>query len=141
MQIVFSSAQDFKIIEAKSQKWTAGRAKSGYGTNYNISLVCTKTIRHPKFDKLWVGTDALEVIIARDLADKKRFAKNDTIKIAAVKRVKTDEYGDPITEEKSNVKSPINFDNSAALLTYKTCWRNKNLLIPTIKKQKKVFHP
>ncbi len=133
------SAQDFEIVEVTSQKWTAGTAKTGRGTDYKIKLVCKKRLWRLKFDKLWVNNDALPAVIATDLANKKCFSKKDTIIVNAVKKVKLDRYGDPIVQTTNNQTPPVKFD-TPALLTYKLRKRDKSILIQQITKKKKVFH-
>jgi hypothetical protein len=61
------------------------------------------------------------------------FLKNDTIYLSARKKVKTDEYGDPIKEEKGTEKPSISFKTDA-LIEYLDKRKSKHLLIPKFKK-------
>ncbi len=133
------SAQDFKIIEVTSQKWTAGRARTGYGIKYNIKLVCKKRMWRLGFDKFWVNKEALKATIEKDLKNKKCFSKNDTIIVNAEKRVKFDRYGDPIIQANVNKTLPIKYD-TPALLSYHIRKRNKSIAIPKIKEKKQIFY-
>jgi hypothetical protein len=133
-------SQDFEIIETTSQKWAGGRARSGHGVNYKFTIVCKKKLKKLSFDKLWVENESLELKIVKNNSKKVVFAKNDTIFLAARKKVKTNEYGDAIKEDKKTEKPPIVFETEG-LISYQVKRSNKHLLIPKFKKLKAVYYP
>lgn len=133
-------AQDFEIIEATSQKWTGGRASSGYGVNFKITLVYKKKLKMLSFDKLWLKKEAFPLKVAKKKSEKTIFLKNDTIFLTARKKVRTNEYGDAIKKDEKEQKPPVNF-KAEALIHYKVKRKNKYLLISELKKLKAIYYP
>ncbi len=133
-------SQDFKIIEATSQKWTGGRARSGYGVNYKLTIVSNKKLKKLHFEKLWVGKEAFPIKVVKNKHEILSVSKNDTIYLTARKRVKTDEYGNKIKEKKNEEKAPVKY-KTGAFLSYKIKKKDKFMPINKLKKLKAIFYP
>ncbi len=136
----FLHAQDFEIIEATSQNWTGGTARSGHGVNYKIAIVCKKKMKKLKFDKLWVNNEALTIKTTKDNLGRNFFSENDTILLAARKTVKTNEYGEEIKEAEKEETPPAKFE-SDALISYMVKKKEKYFLIPKLKQLKAIYYP
>lgn len=136
----FTFAQDFEIIEATSQKWTGGRARSGHGVNYKITIVCKKKLKALSFDKLWLKDEPLLLKTAKNTTEKLTFAKNDTIFLIAAKKVKTNEYGDEIKEDKKTEQPPVKFETEG-LISYQVKRKNNHFLLPKFKKLEAIYYP
>lgn len=135
-------AQEFRVIEATSQKWAAGIAQGGHGVNYKLVLVFNKRVKHLKLDRFWVGDEYLQMKAAKNIDLKKEnyFSKNDTVYLSARKRVKTNDRGDQVLEIKELPKPPFDY-KGAALLTYKSGRKEKHIIIQEMKELEPQFYP
>jgi len=140
LTVSYLHAQDFEIIEATSQKWFAGRARSGHGVKYKLTIVCKKKLKKLQFEKLWVGKEAFPVKVVKNKHKELSFSKNDTIYLSARKRVITNEYGDKIREEKKEENPPVKLE-AAALLSYKVRSKSKHMHVTKFRKLKAIFYP
>ena len=133
-------AQDFDVIEATSQKWTGGRARSGHGINYKLTIVCKKKLKKVHFEKLWVGEEAFELKIAGNEQNESNYSKKDTIVLTARKKVNTNEYGDEIKVDKKKEVPPVDFITEA-LFNYKVRGKGKHIFVDKLKKLKAIYYP
>jgi len=135
--VIFSGKGDFKLVKATQQGYAGGRAASGYGTNYEITIVAQTSSNKLKFNSLWIGKERLEISLqlqkgqVRDGAE--TFKKGDTLYIMARKHIRTDNRGNPLPEEekKDKVKAPKY--KGAGLIEFSVNGKNKRKEIAKFK--------
>ncbi|MEN8121061.1 MAG: hypothetical protein ABFS35_11965 [Bacteroidota bacterium] len=133
---------NFKIIDATSQKYAGGHEKSGYGTRYNIKLIAKKNSKKLKIDQLWIGEEYFDVKPIKDPKHKNdhEFSKNDTINLYIKHHIHTDEEMKKTQKNKNKVKLPYKYQG-AALIGYKIRNKRKYKVIEKFTVLEKIFYP
>lgn len=123
----------FKLLNATSSSWIAGTARGGTGTEFYFKIII-KTKQKIVFDSLWVGNRSNKIFVSKE----QKFVSNAPI-----------EYfkGDTITLRTSVLynnktgKTPINNNNSAAVLSYRVNEKLKYYFIKKIETQNPIYYP
>lgn len=136
---------DFKVLEATSQKWVGGIIGAGSGINYQLTLLANQSSGKIKIDQLWVGNQYFKVTAIKKFpaSEKEGFEKGDTIYINA--RV-AHHSKNPSNEEAPHRKEsfeqipPFSYDG-AALLGYELNKKRKFIIVEKIKKISPIAYP
>ena len=86
LSTTFVHGQDFKLVSATSQRWTAGVRGGGGGVRYVITAVAGQSSKRLKVEHLWVGDHLLpaDAFLAHPSTyGSKEFVKGDTVLIRA----------------------------------------------------------
>ena len=137
---------DFKVLEATSQKWVGGTIGSGSGINYQLTLIANQSSEKIKIDQLWVGDQYFKVTAIKKFpaSEKEGFEKGDTIYIKAT--VAHPRPVSPVSGEKdpTHIKPsqspPFTYDG-AALIGYELNKKRKFIIVEKIKKISSIAYP
>lgn len=124
-----SYSQDFELLSANYQKWSAGVPDGGKGSVYFISVKVNKTSDKLKIEQLWVKDKYYDVKIFKGI-DKNlqsEFNKGDTINIIAAESDYPPEINGPKKEVKK--QNPPYEYKGEALIGYKVKNKNKYFIV------------
>lgn len=145
---------DFKVLEATSQKWVGGIISAGSGINYQLTILTNQSSEKITIDQLWVGDQYFKVTAIKKFpaSEKEGFEKGDTIYINArtthpsdlrhetVQPISTvKKEGEP-THIKPSQASPFSYDG-AALIGYELNKKRKFIIVGKIKKISPIAYP
>ena len=125
---------DFKVLEATSQKWVGGIISAGSGINYQLTLLANQSSGKIKIDQLWVGDQYFKVTAIKKFpaSEKEGFEKGDTIYINARTA--------PHRKESFKQAPPFSYDG-AALIGYEVDKKRKFIIVEEIKKISPIAYP
>jgi len=128
---------DFKVLEATSQKWVGGIISAGSGINYQLTLLANQSSGKIKIDQLWVGDQYFKVTAIKKFpaSEKEGFEKGDTIYINAKVA-----HPAPPHKEYFEQAPPFSY-NGAALIGYELDKKRKFIIVEEIKKLSSIAYP
>jgi len=137
---------DFKVLEATSQKWVGGILSAGSGINYQLTLLVNHSSGNIKIDQIWVGNQYFKITAIKKFpaSEKEGFEKGDTIYINA--RVAHPLPISPVNGEgnptyiKLSKSPPFSYDG-AALIGYELNKKRKFIIVEEIKKISSIAYP
>ena len=138
------SSTPFKYVETTQQTAMGGRQESGKTIHFEVKLVASHSSTKLKFNKLWIGTDEVEIHLrAADggfLKDNS-FSKKDTITLIAYKRYLPNKGGALIYRKMEGSANIPKEYQGVALLSYSYKGKTKYWEIKKIKKLPNVNLP
>ena len=128
-----------QVSSAEKQDYASGRAASGYGTKYNITVRAKTSYKKLVLQGVWIRDKAYFSVKAYDNYGKKdpEFKNGDELFITFRKHIKTNQMGQPIAQPTVQ-KAPIKYKGEA-LLQYKLRGKTKYIAIKqfTVKEKKR----